>query len=287
MLSRSFLLTIMCVLPALGQTAAPPATAADAVGPSFEVATVRPANRDDGRQWYGAKLAPSGRLTISSMSLNSLVWFAYVSEPGKPGAGVVRGGPKWADSDTFDINAKVDDAQMADWEQLSDRERMNRVGPMLRPLLADRFQLKLHTETRVTPVYALVQAKGGAKLKEVDPPPAHADPQDEQNRAGSSKSPDKPPAGGFMVSDKGWTAHAVQARGLLGQIAHETGDTDRVMVDETGLNGYYDFLIKFSHDKDGPTIEQQIEDQLGLKVESRKMPLKTYVIDSAEKPSDN
>jgi uncharacterized protein (TIGR03435 family) len=255
-------------------------------GHSFEVATVRPADRNDGRRWFGTKLAPSGRLTVSAMSLESLVWFAYVGTTQK--AGRVEGGPKWAGSDSWDIEAKLDEADMGGWDKLSDRERMDRVRPMMRALLAERFKLKVHTETKVTPVYALVQAKGGVKMKEVAGPPANADPQEEQERMRSDKTPDGPPVGGFMVSDKGWVGHAVEIRGLVGQIGYEVGATDKVMVDETGLDGHhYDFAIKLTHDKDGLTVEQQIEDQLGLRVEERKLPMTTYVIDAAEKPGEN
>jgi uncharacterized protein (TIGR03435 family) len=134
----------------------------------------------------------------------------------------------------------------------------------------------------VTPVYALVVAKGGLKLKEVPPPPANQDPQAEQDRE-RSKNPGAPP-GGFSMSDKGWVGNAVQIRGLLGQIAYEEGATDHIMVDETGAAGTYDFTVKLTKDKDGPTVEQQIEDQMGLRVEERKLPVTTYVIDSAERP---
>jgi uncharacterized protein (TIGR03435 family) len=213
------------------------------------------------------------------MTLKSLVWFAYV---GSQKTGTVEGGPKWVEADNYDIEAKIDEADMGGWDKLSDRERMERVRPLLRALLEERFKLKVHTETKVTPVYALVVAKGGVKMKEVPPPPANADPQAEEERQ-RSKTPGPPP-GGFMMSDKGWVGNAVQVRGLLGQISYEVGATDHIMVDETGLQGYYDFTVKLSRDKDGPTLEQQIEDQMGLRVEERKAPVDTYVIDSAQRP---
>jgi uncharacterized protein (TIGR03435 family) len=81
-----------------------------------------------------------------------------------------------------------------------------------------------------------------------------------------------------------WIASAVPVPALLGQITYEL-KLDHLLLDETGLKGYYAFDMKMSRDKDGPTMEQQIEDQLGLKVESRKAPITEYVIDSAEKPS--
>jgi uncharacterized protein (TIGR03435 family) len=256
----------------------------EAPGKGFEVATVKLANRNDGRRWFGTQVAPSGRLSVSAMPLSSLVWVAYV---GTQKMGRVEGGPKWADTDQWDIEAKLDDADMADWDKLSDKQRMERVRPQLRELLAERFGLKLHAEMKVTPVYALVQSKGGVKMKMVAAPPANADPEEQEDRM-RDKAPKGPPTGGVMVSDKGWEAHAVQVSGLVGQIGYEVGANDKPMVDETGLDGYYyDFAIKLTHDKDGPTVEQQIEDGLGLRVQEMKLPMKTYVIDGAEKPGEN
>jgi len=99
--------------------------------------------------------------------------------------------------------------------------------------------------------------------------------------------PEKPPAGNFRVGADGWVGSAVRVRSLLGQIGYEADATDRPIVDETGLKGYYDFTanISKSQNEDGPSGAQQIEDQLGLKLEPRKMPMKTYVIESVEKPS--
>ena len=257
----------------------------DAAGHGFEVATVKPANRNDGRRWFGTQVAPSGRFMASAMPLTALVWVAYV---GTQKTGRVEGGPKWADEDAWDINAKLDEADMTGWETLSDKQRMERVRPQLRELLAERFGLKVHAEMKVTSVYALVQVRGGVKMKLVAAPPANADPQEQEDRMRSDKTPAGPPTGGFMVSDQGWVGHAVQVSGLVGQIGYEVGANDKPMVDETGLDGsYYDFSVKLTHDKDGPTVEQQIEDKLGLRVEERKMAMKTYVIDEAEKAGGN
>ena len=132
--------------------------------------------------------------------------------------GRVEGGPKWADTDQWDIEAKLDDADMADWDKLSDKQRMERVRPQLRELLAERFGLELHAEMKVTPVYALVQSKGGVKMTMVAAPPANADPQEQEDRM-RDKAPKGPPTGGFMVSDKGWVAHAVQVAGWWDRLA--------------------------------------------------------------------
>jgi uncharacterized protein (TIGR03435 family) len=257
----------------------------DAPGHGFEVATVKVANRNDGRHWFGTQVAPSGRFEGSSVTLKSLVLYAYVGMQKK---GRVEGGPKWVESDGYDIEAKLDDADMVGWEKLSDKERMERVRPQLRALLVERFGLKVHSEMKVTPVYALVQAKGGVKMKEVDGPPANMDPQKREEWLRTGKTADGPMPGVFTLSDKGWLGHAVEVHALIGQIAYNIGATDKMMVDETGLDGhYYDFAIKLTKEKDGPTVEQQIEDGLGLRVEERKVPMKTYVIDGAERPGEN
>lgn len=257
--------------------------AEDALGPEFEVATIRPANRDDGRHWYGFRLMPSGRITGSSVSVSSLVGFAYGHEPERKN---VVGGTGWINSDSFDINAKVDDAQMAGWEKLTDAQRTDRVKPMIRTLLAERFHLKIHSEMRVMPVFALVQAKGGAKLgaqlKEVAPPPTNADPQDIDNLMKGKFVPGKP--GSFLMSGDSWSGYAIPISTLARQIEGNYQE-DRMLIDETGLKGNYDFTLKVSHEKDGPTLMEQVEEQLGLKLEARKMAIKTYVIDSAVKPT--
>jgi len=272
------------------QAAKDTAAAVDATGKdsAFEVAVIRPTNRNDTRRWMGFRVAPSGRVSVSSMSIKGLAYLAYCNMTGTSEDGQVVGGPNWVDSDQFDIEAKVDDAQMDGWDKLTDAERTQRVIPMIRTLLAERFKLKLRTETRVTPVYALVQAKGGAKLKEVAPPLRNKDPQEQERMMKPDYViPEKPPAGNFRVGADGWVGSAVRVRSLLGQIGYEADATDRPIVDETGLKGYYDFTanISKSQNEDGPSGAQQIEDQLGLKLEPRKMPMKTYVIESVEKPS--
>ena len=84
----------------------------DAVGPAFEVATIRPANRDDDRRWFGSKL-DAGRFQVSAESLSSLVSMAYSSgATARIKVMTNRGAPAWVTSDQFDIQAKVDDVDM-------------------------------------------------------------------------------------------------------------------------------------------------------------------------------
>jgi uncharacterized protein (TIGR03435 family) len=199
---------------------APIDTAKQQIRPAFEVASVRPADPNaEGRGW-GMKLTRAGRLTTSGMSLTSLVWLAYAGESAKPGMGQqVKGGPKWADSEQFDISAKVDDTVAASWVKLTDKERMQRVRPMMRTLLEDRFQLKLHTETQMKDTYAVIQAKGGAKLKEVAPPPDIPDGDDPSTPGrGDKKASDKPPPGTFQISGNGlWKGSAIKVGVLISE----------------------------------------------------------------------
>ncbi len=250
------------------------------IGPEFEVATIRPANRDDGRHWFGARLDASGRFTASAESLSALIWIAYIHAPGK---GRVSGGPKWAQTDSFDINAKVDGAYMVGWDKLTDAQRMDRVRPTIRRLLADRFNLKLRIETQPTPVYALVQAKGGAHMKEVPAPdPVEGDPMEAVIRQ-MKENPGKPVSGQILCSGNSCTGVAVPMSNAIGQISGSSR-ADRIVIDETGLKGYYNFTFTQPRPNDDSAMAE-VEDDLGLKFEPRTVPLKTYIIDSAEKPS--
>ena len=120
--------------------------ASGAVPLSFEVASIKPSAPDPPRS--GISTAPSGRVTLSAMSVTALTRFAY-------GAKVTTsGGPGWVDSEQFDITAKVDDSLVAGWDQMPELQRDKLVEPMIRSLLEDRFKLTVRTEPKEQPVYA-------------------------------------------------------------------------------------------------------------------------------------
>jgi uncharacterized protein (TIGR03435 family) len=257
----------------------PQSTTADAAtSPAFEVASIRPTSKtNDGSM--GFDLAPSGRLRIMRETVKGMIYFAYLP---KMGSGLVEGGPDWTGSEEFDINAKVEESEVATWGKLSDEQRDDRIRPMVRRLLAERFHLNMHTETQVKPVFGLVQAKGGAKLKEVAPPPPNLDPQAMEEWRRSAHPTALP--GAFMMSGDTWSGNAMPMGQLVSEIALNA-HVDHLVVDETGLKGYYSFTFTPSRDKDAPILLDQIEDQLGLKLEARKLQVKTYVIDSVVQPS--
>jgi bla regulator protein BlaR1 len=295
------------VLPAVQaqDTPAPDFTAPDEkIGPSFEVATIRPANRNDGRRFFGIRLDASGRLSGSAVLLSQLVAAAYVIEPGKQ---AMSGGPAWANSEEFDINAKVDAAYMDGWDKLSEAQRMDRVKPMIRALLAERFHLKLRTEMHDQPVYALVQAKGGTKMKEVPAPPpppkVEGDPGDALDAAKRAMDAFKqqqksgngfPPGQAGCLTATTCSGAAVQVSRVLGMM-RARGWVDRFVIDRTGLNGYYDFSFtppstNFAVNRSAGNGDEtppfvQIGEELGLRFEPTKVPMKTYIIESAQKPS--
>ncbi len=131
----------------------------------------------------------------------------------------------------------------------------------------------------------MVPAKGGVKLggdlKRVDPPPAHADPEEmlQQRRSG------KLPLGAYtMGPDGAWLFLSVRPYLLSMQIASNCR-IDGMVVDQSGLDGYYDLTFKPQRGPDAPPLQDQVEEQLGLRFEPKKVPMPTYVIVSAEKPT--
>jgi uncharacterized protein (TIGR03435 family) len=257
----------------LAQTPSPPLTPGTddmALGPAFEVATIRPGDRSDGRRWFGTRVDDSGHYMASGVSLDGLVARAY----GR--VDLDHEAPKWVSSEDFDINAKVDDAYMAGWDKMSDAQRIALVRPMVRRLLVDRFKLKLRTEVRDIPVYALVQVKGGTKMEEVPAPPP---PEGRPTSVIHINCPGK-------EKEMTCMGKAVPMSQLIGLFAGFGNlQVGRTVIDETGLKGYYDYSFTVSTDADADAPIKQIEDQLGLRFEPRKVPRKVYVIESAEKPS--
>jgi uncharacterized protein (TIGR03435 family) len=241
---------------------------------SFEVATIKPVVKCTTST--AVELTESGRLSIRCQPLASFIRLAYFPRIQE---GSVTGGPKWAQTDLYDLVAKVDEADMAGWAAMSYRERLKAVQPQLQQLLAARFKLQTHQDAHATEAYALVQAKGGAKLKEVPAPPQHQDADEEDQKSTT------PPPGSFRIVNDRLIARAVQIPNLVWLFAARSGYEDAPAVDKTGLDGYYDFEMKLPEFTDKAEFERQMNDQLGLRIEEHKVPLPTIVIDQAERPS--
>jgi uncharacterized protein (TIGR03435 family) len=194
----------------------------------------------------------------------------------------VIGDPLPGDSDLFDLDAKVDPVDLPP-TPLSSRQ----LAEILIPVLADRFQLRVHHETRTRPVYNIALAKGGLKMKE-SAPPAPTTP-------GSPASPTgTPPASCYHTSvgnglrvERDCTMNDI--RNIL------EGPSGRYLIDKTGLAGRYDFELHWMPDNTlpespltgDPSIFTAVQEQLGLKLEPANAPVDVLVIDSAQPPSPN
>lgn len=277
---RSSLLASLLAILVASAGAQNPATSQKHTPPQkFDEATIRPSppDRTGPSAWWGVRVT-GDMFEAHSMPLAGLVGYAYTF--GEQQRQKVADSAGWIESQEWDIVAKVDDPSFAG---LSSLERTGRMCSMVQALLEERFHLKLHTELRPTSVYALVQAKGGAHVKEVPAPPEMQGDWMEAMKRDREENPGKAFPGVITCSDR-CTATATTISGALGQIEYSAG---RTIIDETGLKGHYDFSFRNPADnKDDDALAQAMED-LGMKLESRKMDLTTYVIDSAEKPSPN
>ena len=141
---------------------------------------------------------------------------------------------------------------------------------MLQALLAERFQLKVHRETKEMPVFALVAGKNGPKLSDPDP--------------------SKP---GMRTTGNATGLHITAWQSTMQQLADQLSNTaGRPVLDKTGLAGAYAYKLDFNPDVAAPdsgipTMSTAVQDQLGLRLEPQKAPIEILVIDSAEKPSAN
>jgi uncharacterized protein (TIGR03435 family) len=217
---------------------------ATAVQPAFDFATVKP--NDPVRNPNVAAGWSTSRSGLRSVgSLRTLIKQAYGVEDAQ-----IAGGPKWLDSVAFEIDGKTAaPANPAD------------LRVMLQSLLAERFNLKMHSEIRQLPIYSLLVAKNGSRLQTASEP------------GGISSGPTL--LRGTM--DTAAIAHAL------------TSTLGRTVIDNTGLNGSYKLDLKWAPDNqpDGPSIFTVIQEQLGLKLESAKGPVQVFVIDSATPPTEN
>jgi uncharacterized protein (TIGR03435 family) len=230
---------------------------------TFEVASVKPSPPDS--QGMFVRPMPDGALRVTGASLRNLISLAY---------GVrwfqISGGPAWMAADCYDIDARPEaseDVPATDPPNM--REEQRKINERLRSLLADRFQLTLHRETKEQPVYALVAAKGGPKLRE------STDDRSQIRRSGPG-----------MI-----TGQAVALGMLALNLSNELG---RSVIDKTGLTGRYSFELKWTPDRvsppsdtGGPSIFTALSEQLGLRLESERGPVEVLVIDRVERPSKN
>jgi len=242
--------------------------------PRFEIISVKPSKDNLTR----VQFTPDG-MRGTSVTVRFLLFEGF----GGINQNQVSGEPSWSSSEGFDIEAKVDEADVPTLAKMSFEQRRT----MFQQILTDRFKLATHHETRELPVYQLVIGKNGSRLKESAPgDPASGTPQRR----------------GMMFSRGKVTATGASVSMLIAPLSRQLG---RTIVDKTGLTGSYDFTLEWTPDnaapppaggsppeaaapdQSAPDIFTAIQEQLGLKLESTKGPVDVIVIDHIEKPSAN
>jgi len=297
---------------ALAQTAkplAPPPVEQPAPRPKFDAASIRPCDPNSPRPGRGGGGGDSSRFRRDCVTVKSLITDAYVrfadGQSRSPAANLlahIEGGPHWIDSDEYTINA----------ESTEDFGIPMTAGPMTQTLLEDRFQLKIHRESREVPVYGLTIAKNGSKLHpakqgpclaadfEGSPFPFGPIPNDTRQCFIMFTAPRDPNRLSFARNV-----------GMDEFIPFLTVATGRPIVDKTGITEKFDYRLLYSADQlpplqsprvptlppvDGPpqasdpaapSLFTVLEKELGLKLEPTRAPQYFLVIDSISRPSEN
>ncbi len=242
----------------------------------FEVASIKLAKNDLGKG--GLEILPGGGLRMGGVSMKQLISLAYEVKEEE-----ISGGPKWLESDTYQVLAKPDHPDPAD-----NREKTiapgtpgwNRLQQRLQNLLKERCQLAFHRTAKDVSGYTLVTVKSGPKLQ---------------------LSPTEGPARTMRSRGK-IEAHNGTMNMLAAVLSNMLG---RPVVDQTSLTGAYDYKVEYTNDPgpggrgmieppsdasaelSGPSIFTALQEQLGLKLEKSKNQVATIVIDRVEKPSEN
>ena len=268
---------------------------------TFEVASVKSNKSGDGRVMIGG---PPGRFNVTNMPLRGIIGFAFAIQPFQ-----LVGGPEWINGDRFDIVAKV----QADTPPAA-MFGAGSPGPtqrMLQHLLADRFKLKVHTETRDMPIYALVLARSDGKLgPKLQPAAVDCAALRGRGPGGAPPAPLAPgqrPQCGMMMGIGSLAAGGVPVSVLATTLSPRVG---RIIVDRTGLTGPYEFNLDFTPDQlppaggpgpvappgapplapvdpNGPSLYTALQEQLGLKLDSQRGPVEVIVIDSVDHPTED
>jgi uncharacterized protein (TIGR03435 family) len=263
----------------------------------FEVTSIKRANAK--QRQPSLNILPGGRLNTTGTSLRRLIMFAYDLSPNQ-----LSGTSGWMDSERYDVVAKPPEGvivgavgnqvqstkangKASSWTELTPgSEGAREIREMVQALLSERFQLKVHRQTKELPSYALVMAKNGPKLTE-------------------AKNPNS-----LQLSSRGKGETTFQGVPMSFLATQLTRMTDRTVLDRTGLTGSYDFTLNWTPGEkqkktskvkaggggkgasttdqaSGPSVFTALEKQIGLKLQSTKGPVEVLVVDHAQKPTED
>lgn len=267
---------------------------------AFELASVKRSGPNDGTliMVQLPRLLPSGQFTAQNVTLRDLIQTAYTIERMQ-----LFGGPDWITTDRFVIEAKAESGTTTTTSE---------ARSMLRTLLADRFKLTVHSETRDPPLYDLVLARPdgrtGDGLRRSGPECAPVRPHGGGPDGAPAPPPPPPPAAGastpvgasrfgILRCPSVFFPGQISARAITtGQFAFRLHlDVRRPVVDRTGLTGEFDVDLNYVPEAQGPAIAPTdggpsiftaLREQLGLKLESQRGPVDVLVVDRAERPEE-
>jgi uncharacterized protein (TIGR03435 family) len=280
-------------------SAAPVSVGGDSANenPRFEVISIRRQTAESGPVQLGP--TPTEFRSIGLPMFGIFQWaYALPNQPGLLRGGQIEGDPGWLSGELYDVVAKVNPADLADWQKPAMRQTMLRA--MLQAMLAERCKVVMHYGSKEAPVYDLVIAKGGPKFKQAE-------------IVDTAELRRKHPDGGVM---RGSGTMAVQSPNTTQWYAMSmailtntilSSIVDRPVVDKTGLTGYYDLAMPSSalrrppppslpgatQPLDAPSAPLEDEsifaalEALGLRLEPAKGHVATLVIDRVERPSEN
>jgi uncharacterized protein (TIGR03435 family) len=246
---------------------------------TFDVATIRPAPPPDATFHVSVSSPPhSSRFEATNLPIKALLQIAYGFDA------PVVGAPDWVANTFYTIQARSDEAADARLALLPYNEVRLEKRNAIRVMLAERFGLKMHLETRNTSIYNLVVDKGGVKMQLVPLPLPPA----------NGEAPPPPPPADVQAHG---SQHGLEFIGSNASIRAISGALSSMLeapvVDKTGLNGTYNYTLQFGrdwseHDPDSwPSIFTAVQEQLGLKLEAAHESVPNLVIDHITKPTEN
>jgi uncharacterized protein (TIGR03435 family) len=231
----------------------------------FDVASVKPnrSDADSGR----LNILPGGRLVITNATVRDIVRFAFQIQDYQ-----LLDGPGWMNSEHFDISAKSES-----------NPNDIQVRRMLQSLLAERFRLVVHRDTRDVPIYALVLARQDGKLG--------ANLKRSETDCRAPRATQQRPCG--MAMKRGADSVTLTAGSIsLGMLAASLGSlVHRPTRDRTGLDGQFDVTLEWAPSQGGDASSSSLftalSEQLGLKLESTSGPVETVIVDDVARPTPN